>query len=80
MDNQNAHQEPKQQAEPSNGGAGRGKVSMGTGSGDGSDSRGIIEFAQEKARLLGHNFVGTEQLLIALVRCVSGIAPRVHWR
>ena len=36
-----------------------------------------IMLAQEEARRLGHNFVGTEQILLGLVGEGRGIAPRV---
>ena len=36
----------------------------------------VITLAQEEARRLGHNFVGTEQILLGLVGEVTGIAAR----
>ncbi len=36
----------------------------------------VIMLAQEEARRLGHNFVGTEQLLLGLIAEGSGIGPR----
>jgi ATP-dependent Clp protease ATP-binding subunit ClpC len=52
-------------------------TSVGAGTFDDLDPESILTLAQEEARRLGQNFVGTEQLLIALVRCDSGIAPGV---
>ncbi|MBK9282216.1 MAG: hypothetical protein IPM93_29020 [Candidatus Obscuribacter sp.] len=73
MDNQRTD-EPKVQPDASKGGSGGRKAAIGAGAGDGSE---FIHFAQEEARSLGHNFVGTEMMLVALIRCHSGIAPGV---
>lgn len=37
----------------------------------------VIMYAQEESRRLGHNFVGTEQLLLALIRQENTIAAKV---
>mgnify|MGYP001803622909 FL=1 len=37
----------------------------------------VIMLAQEEARRLGHNFVGTEQILLGLLCEGTGIAARV---
>ncbi|NJM19919.1 MAG: helix-turn-helix domain-containing protein [Richelia sp. SM1_7_0] len=37
----------------------------------------IIQFAQQEARRLGHNFVGTEQILLGLIAQDNGIAAKV---
>jgi ATP-dependent Clp protease ATP-binding subunit ClpC len=37
----------------------------------------VIMLAQEEARRIGHNFVGTEQILLGLLAEGSGIGPRV---
>src|SRR3989338_2242532 len=37
----------------------------------------VIMLAQEEARRMGHNFVGTEQILLALCGEGTGIAARV---
>lgn len=37
----------------------------------------VILSAQEEARRLGHNFVGTEQILIGLIAEETGIAAKV---
>jgi len=37
----------------------------------------VIEFSVEEARALGHNYVGTEHLLLGLIREVEGVAFRV---
>lgn len=65
---------PKVQPDASKGGSGGRKTAIGAGAGGGSE---FIHFAQEEARRLGHNFVGTEMMLVALIRCNSGIAPTV---
>lgn len=77
MDNQKSENEPTVQPEASKGGSGGGKTAIGAGAGGDSDPRSVINLAQDEARRLGHNFVGTEQILIALIRCHSGIAPGV---
>src|SRR5207248_1392768 len=37
----------------------------------------VIEYAVEEARNLGHNYVGTEHLLLALLREQEGVAAQV---
>jgi ATP-dependent Clp protease ATP-binding subunit ClpA len=37
----------------------------------------VIEYAIEEARMLGHNYVGTEHLLLGLLREQDGVAGRV---
>lgn len=37
----------------------------------------VIEYAIEEAKRLGHNYVGTEHLLLGLVRCEDGVASKV---
>ena len=37
----------------------------------------VIMLAQEEARRLGHNFVGTEQILLGLVGEGTGVGPKV---
>jgi len=37
----------------------------------------VIEFAIEEARMLGHNYVGTEHLLLGLLREQDGVAAQV---
>jgi ATP-dependent Clp protease ATP-binding subunit ClpC len=37
----------------------------------------VIMLAQEEARRLGHNFVGTEQILLGLIGEGTGIGPKV---
>ncbi|MBC7996358.1 MAG: hypothetical protein IAF58_00335 [Leptolyngbya sp.] len=69
--------EPKVKAEPEKGGSGgfgNRKTAVGTEDNEGPK---FIGFAKEEAKRLGHNFVGTEQLLIALIRCQSGIAAEI---
>ena len=38
----------------------------------------VIMLAQEEARRLGHNFVGTEQVLLGLIGEGTGIAANPH--
>jgi ATP-dependent Clp protease ATP-binding subunit ClpC len=40
-------------------------------------ARRVVVLAQEEARLLDHNYIGTEHLLLGLVREAEGIAARV---
>jgi ATP-dependent Clp protease ATP-binding subunit ClpC len=40
-------------------------------------ARQVVVFAQEEARALGHNYIGTEHLLLGLLREEEGIAARV---
>jgi len=40
------------------------------------NSNKVVKLAEEEARFLGHNFIGTEQLLSALVAEQNGIAGR----
>jgi ATP-dependent Clp protease ATP-binding subunit ClpA len=40
-------------------------------------ARNVVVLAQEEARSLGHRYVGTEHLLLALVREGDGVAARV---
>src|SRR5688572_3933868 len=40
-------------------------------------ARKVIEYAIEEARNLNHNYVGTEHLLLGLIREVDGIAAQV---
>jgi ATP-dependent Clp protease ATP-binding subunit ClpC len=77
MDSQKSDDEPQVQPEASRGGSGRGRTAVGAGTGGDSGPGNIMQLAQEEARRLGHNFVGTEQILVALIRCRSGIAPKV---
>ena len=37
----------------------------------------VVMLAQEEARRLGHNFVGTEQILLGLIGESTGIAAKV---
>jgi ATP-dependent Clp protease ATP-binding subunit ClpC len=40
-------------------------------------ARQVVVLAQDEARLLGHNYIGTEHLLLGLVREEEGVAARV---
>jgi ATP-dependent Clp protease ATP-binding subunit ClpC len=40
-------------------------------------SRQVVVFAQDEARLLRHNYIGTEHLLLGLLREEEGLAARV---
>jgi hypothetical protein len=39
--------------------------------------RGVLVLAQEEARLLGHGFIGTEHILLGLIREGTGVAAQV---
>ena len=41
------------------------------------ESRRVLVLAQEEARLLNHNFIGTEHILLGLVREAEGVAAQV---
>ena len=41
------------------------------------EAREVVVLAQEEARALGHNYIGTEHLLLALVADEAGWAGRV---
>ncbi|PZM83321.1 MAG: hypothetical protein DKT66_09175 [Candidatus Melainabacteria bacterium] len=43
------------------------------GSSEGEQSAAILKYAQEEARRLGHNFVGTEQILLGLIIGRGGV-------
>jgi ATP-dependent Clp protease ATP-binding subunit ClpC len=40
-------------------------------------ARQVVVFAQDEARSLGHNYIGTEHLLLGLLRDEEGLAARV---
>ena len=40
-------------------------------------ARRVLVLAQEEARLLNHNFIGTEHMLLGLVREGEGVAAQV---
>ena len=40
-------------------------------------ARQVVIFAQDEARALGHNYIGTEHLLLGLLREEQGLAARV---
>jgi ATP-dependent Clp protease ATP-binding subunit ClpC len=40
-------------------------------------ARQVVVFAQEEARLLKHNYIGTEHILLGLLRVEEGLAARV---
>jgi excisionase family DNA binding protein len=40
-------------------------------------ARTVLEFAQDEAHRLGHNYIGTEHVLLGLLREVEGVAARV---
>ncbi|HVH53156.1 MAG TPA: Clp protease N-terminal domain-containing protein, partial [Actinomycetota bacterium] len=39
-------------------------------------ARRVVVFAQEEARLLNHNYIGTEHVLLGLVREGEGVAAQ----
>jgi ATP-dependent Clp protease ATP-binding subunit ClpC len=43
----------------------------------GSDTQKVLEFAIEEARRMGHHYIGTEHLLLGLVRMEEGLAMEV---
>ena len=42
-----------------------------------AEANNVIVLAQEEARRLGHNFVGTEQILLGLIGEGTGVAAKV---
>ena len=42
-------------------------------------ARQVVVFAQDEARALKHNYIGTEHLLLGLLREEEGLAARVLW-
>src|ERR687893_2296093 len=40
-------------------------------------ARQVVVLAQEEARSLGHNYIGTEHILLGLVRENEGVAARI---
>src|ERR671930_638391 len=40
-------------------------------------ARQVVVLAQEEARTLGHNYIGTEHILLGLVRETEGVAARI---
>ena len=40
-------------------------------------ARQVLVLAQDESRLLGHNYIGTEHLLLGLLREEEGLAARV---
>ena len=40
-------------------------------------ARQVVVLAQEEARTLGHNYIGTEHILLGLLREEEGLAARV---
>jgi ATP-dependent Clp protease ATP-binding subunit ClpC len=43
----------------------------------GSDTQKVLEFAIEEARRMGHHYIGTEHLLLGLIRLEEGLATEV---
>lgn len=39
--------------------------------------RRVLDLAQDEARLLGHSYIGTEHLLLGLIREEDGVAAQV---
>ncbi len=68
--------EPKTQTESScDGGSGRPPKRTAVGTGDGKD-RNVATLAQEEARRFGHNYVGSEFILLGLIAGETSIAAR----
>ncbi|MCB1289377.1 MAG: hypothetical protein KDB47_17150, partial [Mycobacterium sp.] len=40
-------------------------------------ARRVVVLAQEEARMLNHNYIGTEHILLALIREDEGVAAQV---
>ena len=40
-------------------------------------ARRVVVLAQEEARMLSHNYIGTEHILLGVLRESSGLAARV---
>src|SRR3989475_2867993 len=40
-------------------------------------ARKVLQLAQEEAQRFNHNYIGTEHLLLGLVRVGDGVAPKV---
>ena len=40
-------------------------------------ARRVVVLAQEEARLLNHNYIGTEHILLGLIREGEGVAAQV---
>ena len=40
-------------------------------------ARNVLRFSHEEAQRLGHNYIGTEHLLLGLVREGDGVAAKV---
>ncbi len=78
MNNKESNQDdvPTTQPEPARGGSGGGKTRIGAGFGGLDDENNPIMLAQREARRLGHNFVGTELVLLGLIGCKRGIAAQ----
>lgn len=77
MDRDGESDRHKVQPEPSRGGSGDSGIRKTAVGAEDNEGPKFIDFASEEARRLGHNFVGTESLLIALIRCQSGIAAEI---
>ena len=41
-------------------------------------ARRVLVLAQEEARLLNHNFIGTEHILLGLIHEGEGVSPRTR--
>ena len=42
-------------------------------------ARRVVVLAQEEARMLNHDYIGTEHLLLGLIREADGPAAQVCW-
>ena len=40
-------------------------------------ARGVVVLAEEEARMLNHNWIGTEHILLGLIRERDGVAAQV---
>jgi hypothetical protein len=58
-------------------GAGRGPGARDALARFAGDAREVFELAQEEARALNHNYIGTEHILLGLLRAEKGLAARI---
>lgn len=71
LDLEQVQQAVENMVKPSGGTLTLGEISLTPG------AKKVLELSVEEARLLGHNYVGTEHLLLGLIREGEGVAARV---
>ena len=72
---EDAKSEPRTKTESGGGVPPRRRTAIGSGD-DGSGASRVLQIAQQESRRLGHNFVGSEQILLGLIGEDSGIAAQ----